>query len=78
MSDIILHEVVAVRVNRVGGVRNDYTFSNPVQRKEIIRRNEIEMVIDELARRSLRKRGLLMRIKTFYKAVERSLIDILG
>ncbi len=67
-----------MRVNGIGGVRNDYTPLNNIQRRDIIRRNEIEMVIDELARRSIRKRGLLTRIKTFYKAVEKSLIDMLG
>ncbi len=67
-----------MRVNGIGGVRNDYTPLNNIQRRDLIRRNEIEMVIDELARRSIRKRGLLTRIKTFYKAVEKSLIDMLG
>ena len=67
-----------MKVERIGGVSDYRVNLNQVQRREIPRRNEIERVIDELARRSMRRKGLLTRIKTFYKAVERSLINMLG
>ena len=67
-----------MKVERIEGVSDYRVNLTRVQRKEIPRRNEIERVIDELARRSMRRKGLLTRIKAFYKAVEKSLINMLG
>ncbi len=71
-----------MRVDGVNGIKRvELNVQNPqnVKRTGGVQRNEIERVIDELARRSLReRRGALSRLKVFYKALRKSLLDLFG